>query len=320
VSTITSLVDAIWFDVLTVARLLAVCFGKFGLSGCICQMAMTLQPAWRKISEDPKARCEDGDPFELLVERIIDQIAHTSQNLINDRLVDPANNAIEALQIPGLGLIKKGILEALGTIGNIKGWIEDAENVFGGIEDSFDDIGGRFQDFSSDVNQKFQDVQDWVRDIIPDTNLDVPFEETPFNGGYGGGRRLQIIENPYLDPVLNEISFLVRDKKTVHPDSIFGRPIPRVCFEESWTPHKCTGMTPEQAAALAECTDAKYELENMCYYARVVEICKHGDKLNEYTALFASGQVSVDELQQEFANAFGDSFEYIDPVRARVMF
>lgn len=41
VSTITSLVDAIWADVLTVARLLAVCFGKFGLGGCVCQMAVS---------------------------------------------------------------------------------------------------------------------------------------------------------------------------------------------------------------------------------------------------------------------------------------
>lgn len=41
VSTITSLVDAIWSDVLTVARLLAVCFGKFGLGGCVCQMAVS---------------------------------------------------------------------------------------------------------------------------------------------------------------------------------------------------------------------------------------------------------------------------------------
>jgi hypothetical protein len=41
ISTVTSLVDAIWADVLTVARLLAVCFGKFGLGGCVCQMAVS---------------------------------------------------------------------------------------------------------------------------------------------------------------------------------------------------------------------------------------------------------------------------------------
>jgi hypothetical protein len=41
VSTITSLVDAIWLDVLTVVRLVAVCLGSHGLSGCICQMAVS---------------------------------------------------------------------------------------------------------------------------------------------------------------------------------------------------------------------------------------------------------------------------------------
>lgn len=41
VTTIVDLVDAIWFDVMTVVRLVAVCFGKFGLSGCLCQLSVS---------------------------------------------------------------------------------------------------------------------------------------------------------------------------------------------------------------------------------------------------------------------------------------
>ena len=41
VTTVMDLVDAIWFDVMTVVRLIAVCFGKFGLSGCLCQLSVS---------------------------------------------------------------------------------------------------------------------------------------------------------------------------------------------------------------------------------------------------------------------------------------
>lgn len=41
ITTLTSLRNAIWADVLTVARLLAVCFSSFGLGGCVCQMAVS---------------------------------------------------------------------------------------------------------------------------------------------------------------------------------------------------------------------------------------------------------------------------------------
>ena len=30
--------DGLWEDVLTVGRLLAVCFGNHGIAGCICQV------------------------------------------------------------------------------------------------------------------------------------------------------------------------------------------------------------------------------------------------------------------------------------------
>ena len=30
--------DALWEDVLTVGRLIAVCFGNLGVAGCICQV------------------------------------------------------------------------------------------------------------------------------------------------------------------------------------------------------------------------------------------------------------------------------------------
>lgn len=100
VSTITSIVDAIWADVLTVARLLAVCFSSFGLSGCVCQMALTLQPEWRKISTNKWVRCENGDPFPLLISRIHNMIQQGAENLVNWGLIDPINDVVDNLPWP----------------------------------------------------------------------------------------------------------------------------------------------------------------------------------------------------------------------------
>tara|TARA_B110001452_G_scaffold40559_2_gene31035 strand:+ start:1573 stop:2238 length:666 start_codon:yes stop_codon:yes gene_type:complete len=209
---------------------------------------MTLQPLWRKVAKpinnpwDPNyasakaIRCENGDPFNLLVNRIVDLIADEGQNFINFKLVDPSNDAIESIQIPGLGELNDG---------------------FGAIGDA---IGSIF------------------------------------------GRRLY------------------HDQRVPNRDSILGRPIPRVCFPNGYNPRKCDHgyMTPEQAARLAQCEDSRYGLEEMCYFARVKEICSHDDSLNEYTELFAQGYKPVDEVEAEFAEAFGESFQYLDPVRMHI--
>ena len=52
-----------------------------------------------------------------------------------------------------------------------------------------------------------------------------------------------------------------------------------------------------------------------CFYARVRQICSNDDMLNGYTDLFADGYQSIDEVEKEFNRAFGESFQYIDPVR-----
>ena len=97
---------------------------------------MTLQPLWRKVAKpinnpwDPNyasakaIRCENGDPFVLLVNRIVDLIADEGQNFINFKLVDPSNDAIESIQIPGLGALKDGF-------GAVGGFFNDVGNFFG---------------------------------------------------------------------------------------------------------------------------------------------------------------------------------------------
>lgn len=113
INTVMDIKDGLWQDILTVGRLIATCIGGHGLAGCICQMAvrgrlepafqranaaltsppralpqLTLQPEWRKVSTNPIARCENGDPFELILEQldkaIIGWVESTTNNLIGD--------------------------------------------------------------------------------------------------------------------------------------------------------------------------------------------------------------------------------------------
>ena len=93
--------------------------------------------------------------------------------------------------------------------------------------------------------------------------------------------------------------------------------IDEVCYSTYLRPDRCVGggLTPAQAAKLTQCEDASRGLENMCYFARVRHICSNDDLLEGYDSLFANGYKSVDETQAEFARAFGESFEYLDPVR-----
>lgn len=98
-STIVSLKDAIFNDVMAVLRLVASCLGRNGLSGCVCQLALTLEPAWRRASTNRAVRCEDGDPFQLIVARITDMIVRGAENLVNF-LIDGVNDFIDSLPWP----------------------------------------------------------------------------------------------------------------------------------------------------------------------------------------------------------------------------
>lgn len=161
---------------------------------------LTLQPEWRKLSTNKQVRCEDGDPFLLLVERINDMIRQGAEGLINDAIVDPMNYLFDRLPFP-----------------------------------------------------------------------------------------------------LNNV----------------GRPLDRICWPTSYNKERCVGGAPtqEEVNRLSDCDDAQFGLENLCFYARIHQICSNEDMLTEYTQLFAQGYQTVDEVEKEFNAAFGESFQFLDPVR-----
>lgn len=65
---------------------------------------LTLQPEWRKISTNKWVRCENGDPFPLLISRINDMIQQGAENLMNWGLIDPVNDFIDDLPWPLNGI------------------------------------------------------------------------------------------------------------------------------------------------------------------------------------------------------------------------
>jgi hypothetical protein len=91
ITTIMDVKDGFWEDLFTVIRLIAVCFGNHGLSGCMCKFYTTLEPEWRRVSTSQTVRCETGDPFQLIVMQLNSQIIDWSQWAVN-QLIGGINN------------------------------------------------------------------------------------------------------------------------------------------------------------------------------------------------------------------------------------
>lgn len=95
-------------------------------------------------------------------------------------------------------------------------------------------------------------------------------------------------------------------------------PIPRFCMPNPHQPDKCAGGNWNRQwyrSHFAECENSRLQggLDMMCYYQRVHTICTRDEYLTGYTELFSRGFESISGLQQEFATAFGSSYEVLDP-------
>ena len=103
-TTIMDVRAALFDDVLTVGRLIASCFGNHGLAGCICQFSLTLQPSWRKAANPNtrsgrEIRCENGNPWDLLLETVDTWIIDWIEGGVNT-LINVVNDFIDNLPWP----------------------------------------------------------------------------------------------------------------------------------------------------------------------------------------------------------------------------
>jgi hypothetical protein len=117
------------------------------------------------------------------------------------------------------------------------------------------------------------------------------------------------------------INFVINGINRVLRKIPFVPSIPKVCFRTGSDRDRCKGGSPtkEELAKLSRCEDSSYGLEELCYYARVSQICSSDAMLSEYNELFAQGYKTVDDVQGELAEAFGESFQMIDPTMAELL-
>tara|TARA_B110000046_G_scaffold169930_1_gene189440 strand:- start:2641 stop:3147 length:507 start_codon:yes stop_codon:yes gene_type:complete len=63
-------------------------------------LQLTLQPEWRKRSTNAKVRCENGDPFDLLVAQIDTMVINWAESAVN-WLIDRANDVLDKIPFVG---------------------------------------------------------------------------------------------------------------------------------------------------------------------------------------------------------------------------
>ena len=95
-TTIMDLKDAIHSDVMQAIRLAAVCLGAGGFQKCICSVFGMMEPHWRKISHNPKIRCEEGDPLMQIMDAILQQVTLLAENLING-VIDMIDRILQSI-------------------------------------------------------------------------------------------------------------------------------------------------------------------------------------------------------------------------------
>jgi len=95
-STIQQIKTALYDDVFAVVNLVGQCFGSVGIGGCVCQFINSLEPSWRKVSTSSVVRCENGDPFQLLVGQILSLIIDWGEAAING-LIDGVNGIFQSV-------------------------------------------------------------------------------------------------------------------------------------------------------------------------------------------------------------------------------
>ena len=106
VTTIFQIRDALYADFFTLIRLIAKCFGDNGIAGCICQLSLTLQPAWRRFSTNKDIRCENGDPFVQLLKQLDSLIVKWAEDSVNRPIV-AVNKVFNVVNKVTLGAVPK---------------------------------------------------------------------------------------------------------------------------------------------------------------------------------------------------------------------
>ena len=80
-----------------------------GFGACLCNIILLLKPPWINNLPTPQQKCKGGNIFGLLVKKIVQLIARTADDAINNIIVRPINAIIRGIT---LGFVKNAIPEA----------------------------------------------------------------------------------------------------------------------------------------------------------------------------------------------------------------
>lgn len=96
VTTVMDGIQALQVDVGNAYRLISQCFAG-GLAGCVCNVILALKPAWVDLLPTPQERCEGGQIFGLLANKILELTLQSVEDSINGYLIKPANLILSQL-------------------------------------------------------------------------------------------------------------------------------------------------------------------------------------------------------------------------------
>ena len=157
VTTVTDLVQAIWDDVETILALIGRCLGGHGLSGCICQFAMTLQPEWRKNAKDALASdsssdevrshardiaCLNGDPFAMILQQLNTVIINWIETGVNSYIVNPVNSGVHEVNN-----VIKGVDDFYDTVSSFMNIGDDAKEFAEDVGEGASNLAGEAGDW-----------------------------------------------------------------------------------------------------------------------------------------------------------------------------
>lgn len=95
-TTITDGIQSLSIDIGNAVRLIDKCFAG-GFAGCVCNIILSLKPAWIDFLPTPQERCSGGNVFGLLAGKILEMTLQSVEDSINGFIIKPTNTIIKAI-------------------------------------------------------------------------------------------------------------------------------------------------------------------------------------------------------------------------------
>ena len=292
VSSIVNLVSGLVADIQTAVKLLGRCVGDVGFGGCICSMVMLLEPHWRRVTTNEKARCTDGNAFGQLASRIGDLALDLVEDGANQLVIRPANSILYPIVNPGKSAASLGAEKISLTpeqYDAYRAYIDKYnEEIRAGA--THDEARATAEAYVADQAAESRSPE--ARRL--ENNGDpIPFFCFDRSDGTKG-------QMPWCSDDANLAAF-------EHLKLLLGGHIQEA---------NATNDGYETRDPL-DCMDSSQGLQNLCLYRRIYEVCSSQTRHEEYVGLFDT--TNADAARLAFVEAFSESLLEQDPLLQRMI-